>query len=184
MCKHFKLYTWVLRYAYCRECSPECFTYCKRSSYASVYLQNLRWWKRFNNEEHQRGIQQQMDEKYNNGWNNNTSCPITGKWLLTFRFWYCRFYDWRERKLCANFQMEKKTSMKAFFFYTLFNFWFIYLNKAYLTLYILTYLQFINLFPWNCFHVQKQAYIGVLRKKGFWKYAVNLQENTQAKMWF
>ena len=103
---------------------------------------------------------------------------------MTFRFWYCRFYDWRERKLCANFQMEKKASMKAFFFYMLFNFWFIYLNKAYLTLYILTYLQFINLFPWNCFHIQKQAYIGVLREKGFWKYAVNLQENTQAKVWF
>ena len=103
---------------------------------------------------------------------------------MTFRFWYCRFYDWRERKLCANFQMEKKTSMEVFFFYMLFNFWFIYLNKAYLTLYILTYLQFINLFPWNCFHIQKQAYIGVLRKKVFWKYAVNLQENTQAKVWF
>ena len=31
--------------------------------------------------------------------------------------------------------------------------------------------------------VQKQLFRGVFRKKVFWKYAVNLQENTRTELW-
>ena len=34
------------------------------------------------------------------------------------------------------------------------------------------------------YFLQRQPSSGVLKEKGFWKYAANLQENTHANVWF